>query len=580
MSVSEADRAKQVKEAEELLFAGPQRLGFAKSLFDGQFAADWVMPYPQIDVSERAEADALQQRVREFARNKIDAAAIDRNRDIPRDVIDGLAETGLFQTTAPKEYGGLGLSQKAYCRALEEVTAVCGSTALFVNVQHSIGLRALLLFGTEEQRRQWLPSIVNAEKLAAFALTEPEAGSDAGNVQTRAEPTPDGRHYIINGEKRYITSGGIADVITLMARTPDPKKPQGTVTAFLVTPDMPGFEVVDARMEKLGCRGTATAKLAFQDMKVPAENVFGKPGKGLRVALTVLDFGRVTFGAMCTGTAKEALRLAVDYANTRRQFGQSIGEFELVQKKIARMAQWAYAMEAMTYVTADIIDRGLEDYMLETAMLKVYCTENLWTILNDAFQIYGGAAYFTDQPLERMLRDGRINQIGEGANEVLQSFIALVGMRGPGERMKASKGYAMRRVARLITVGTIPHIPVRSAALRTHGSRLGRLIRAFDNALTRAMIRHREAILDRQLVQERIANAAMELYAMACVISRLDNDLQNQTPDTPTKPGVIIADAFLYEAGDRVKRELAALRCNNDSKTLTTARSALERPGE
>src|SRR6185503_13218035 len=228
------------------------------------------------------------------------------------------------------------------------------------------------------------------EKLAAFALTEPEAGSDAANVQTTATPSADGSRFILNGEKRYITSGAIAQVLTVMARTPVPGKKETAITA----------------------------RLAFRDMAVPRENILGTPGKGLKLALTVLDFGRVTFGASCTGAAKTCLRLAVQHANVRRQFGRTLGEFELTKKKIARMAAGAYAMEAMTNVTASLIDRGFEDYMLETAMLKVFSTEALWMLVSEAFQVHGGAAYFTDLPLERMLRDARINQIGEGANEV------------------------------------------------------------------------------------------------------------------------------------------------------------------
>src|SRR5256714_4283874 len=297
-------------------------------------------------------------------------------------------------------------------------------------------MRALLLCGTPEQKRRCLPPLVNGEKLAAFALTESEAGSDAANVQTFARPSADGSHFILNGEKRYITSGAIAQVLTVMARTPLPGKSETAVTAFLVTPDMPGFAVLEPRMEKLGIRGTATARLAFRDTPVPKENILGAPGKGLKVALTVLDFGRTTFGACCTGAAKTCLRLAVEHANTRKQFGRTLGEFELVKKKIARMAAGAYALEAMTTVTASLIDRGLEDYMLETAILKVFSTEAVWMLVNDAFQVLGGAAYFNDRPLERMLRDARINQIGEGANEVLTSFIALVGMRGPGQQFQ------------------------------------------------------------------------------------------------------------------------------------------------
>src|SRR5262249_51221552 len=204
----------------------------------------------------------------------------------------------------------------------------------------------------------------------------------------------------------------------------------------LVTPDMPGFQVIDARMPKVGIRGTATARLAFKDMAVPAENILGAYGKGLKVALTVLDFGRTTFGATCTGVAKECLRAAIRHAKTRVQFKQPLAEFELVKKKIAYMAACAFAMEATVAQCAAFIDRGAEDYMVETAMLKVWSTDVLWQIVNDTIQIHGGKAYFTDQPYERWMRDARINTIGEGANDVLRSFIALVGMRGVGEKLK------------------------------------------------------------------------------------------------------------------------------------------------
>src|SRR5205814_9984807 len=220
--------------------------------------------------------------------------------------------------------------------------------------------------------------------------TEAEAGSDAANVQTVARPSADGSHFILNGEKRYITSGAIAQVLTVMARTPVPGKSESAITAFLVTPDMPGFAVLEPRMEKLGIRGTATARLAFRGMPVPKENILGAPGKGLRIALTVLDFGRTTFGASCTGAAKTCLRLAVKHAKSRVQFKQPLAEFELVKKKIAFMAAHAFAFEATTTQCAAFVDSGSEDYMLETAMLKVWSTEHLWTIVNDTLQIYGG----------------------------------------------------------------------------------------------------------------------------------------------------------------------------------------------
>src|SRR6266567_2123790 len=437
MNEVEIQRQKEIKEAEELLFTGHQALGFAKGLLLGRFVSDWAMPYPRIPAAQQAELDKSLAEIVQFLDEHLDPVAIDRQADIPRHLIDGLAHTGVLGMTAPKEYGGRGFSQRAYCKILEEIGARCASTAVFTNAHHSIGIRALLLFGTQEQKEKWLPKLMNGEQLAAFALTEAEAGSDAANVQTHAQPSEDGSHFILDGEKRYITNASIAQVLTVMARTPVAGKEGKTaITAFLVTPDMPGFEMLDARMPKMGIRGTATGRFAMRDVKVPKENILGPPGKGLKVALTVLDFGRTTFGACCTGAAKTCLELAVKHANTRKQFNKTLGNFHLVKEKIARIAADAYAMEAMTTITASLIDRGLEDYMLETAMLKVFTTERLWECINDVFQIYGGSAYFVDLPLERMLRDARINQIGEGANEVLTSFIALVGMRGPGMEFK------------------------------------------------------------------------------------------------------------------------------------------------
>src|SRR5438067_7279688 len=238
---TDAERQKQMRAAEELLFAGTQKLGLAKGLFLGRFVADWVMPYPAVRPAEQAGLDNSLARLRTFLDERLDPAAIDRNADIPRDVIDGLARLGVFGMTAPREVGGRGLSQMAYCRVMEEIGSRCASTSIFVNVQHSIGMRALLLFGTPEQKSRWLPPLVRGEKLAAFALTEPEAGSDAANVQTMARPSADGSHFLLNGEKRYITNGAIAQVLTVMARTPVPGRNETAITAFLVTPDMPGF---------------------------------------------------------------------------------------------------------------------------------------------------------------------------------------------------------------------------------------------------------------------------------------------------------------------------------------------------
>ena len=308
MNEAEIQRQKEIKEAEELLFTGPQALGFAKGLFLGRFVADWAMPYPRSRRRNRRNSTSRWRKSGDFLDEHLDPVAIDRNADIPRDIIDGLAKTGVLGMTAPKEFGGRGFSQRAYCKVLEEIGARCASTSVFTNAHHSIGIRALLLFGTREQKQRGCHRWCQVEQLAAFALTEEQAGSDAANVQTTATPSRDGSHYILNGEKRYITNASIAQVLTVMARTPVPGSDKTAITAFLVTPDMPGFAMLEPRMEKLGIRGTATGRFAMRDMPVPKENILGPLGKGLKVALTVLDFGRTTFGACCTGAAKTCLR--------------------------------------------------------------------------------------------------------------------------------------------------------------------------------------------------------------------------------------------------------------------------------
>jgi acyl-CoA dehydrogenase family protein 9 len=589
LTETEIQRQKEIKQAEELLFSGHQELGFAKGLFLGNFVADWAMPYPRLSSQQEAEVEEAVSELRQFLDQHLDSDAIDRNADIPREVIDGLGRVGVLGMTAPKEVGGRGFTQMQYCKVLEEIGGRDASTAVFTNAHHSIGIRALLLFGTREQQEKWLPRLMNGDQLAAFALTEREAGSDAANVQMKATPTEDGSAYILDGEKRYITNASIAQVLTVMARTPVPGKDKDAITAFLVTPDLEGFEMIEPRMPKLGIRGTATGRFRLNQVRVPKENILGPLGKGLRVALTVLDFGRTTFGACCTGAAKTCLRLAIEHANSRRQFNKTLGNFDLVKKKIARMAADVYAMEAMTQVTASLIDRGLEDYMVETAMLKVFTTERLWDAVNDCFQIHGGSAYFDDSPLGRILRDARINQIGEGSNEVLTSFIALVGMRGPGMEfkeiydtmLKPSRGLSKAWEAglkRLSAAVKVPDVPVRSAELKSYASQLGRLVWRFNFAVNKALITYREPVMEMQLVQERIAVAAMELFATTCVLSRWDAELSAVGRNGQEPAGHAAADLFVKRALRKTREALRDLGDNDDRALLKTADALLGMP--
>jgi acyl-CoA dehydrogenase family member 9 len=589
------DREKQIKEAEEILGDGAERFGFAKGLYFGRHLSRKLLAYP--DLTADHQTNDLVGRVRQFCLDQVDPVAIDRDARIPDHVVAGLGKLGVLGACLPKRCGGLELSQTSYCRVLEVLGGHCASTALFVNAHHSIGPRALVLFGTPQQQERWLPKLASGEWISAFALTEPEAGSDAANLQTKATPSPDGKGYLINGQKRWITNGSLAKVLTLMARTPVAGSvgnalrgvPSETkITAFIVTPDMPGFDVVEARMPKCGVRGTATSRLEFHDMFVPKENVLGQLGKGLRVALTVLDFGRVTFGASCTGAAKFCLARATHHASTRVQFGETIGSFELVKEKLAYMQAGAFAMESATYQTAALIDSGADEYMLETAMLKVFATEVLWRIINDTIQIFGGKAYFTDEPYERMMRDARINMIGEGANDVLRAFIVgLYGMRDVGLELKGVLdalmnpfgnlgklgGFASRRIGSLFE----PHaVHVHSAALHDDAANLGKLIATFGSNVERLLRRYQESIFDRQNQLGRVADAAIELYVSSCVLNRLDHLLSHDhSSDSNHARDVQVGRYYLLAAARRIRRNLADIWDNDDEQTTRIANLAL-----
>jgi len=529
--------AEQKRLAEELFFSGPKKTSFAKLLYFGFFDDRRVIPYPTPPEAEKEQLPAFLSRLESFISAEVDPDAIDRNATIPDRVICGLGDMGLLGMTIPREYGGLSMSQYAYCRSMELLARSCASSALFVNAHQSIGLKALVLYGTEEQKRKWLPDLATGRKIGAFSLTEPNAGSDVANIQTRAVFDPDRRTYRITGRKQWTTNGSIAHVLTVMAKTEvdTPEGKQQKVTAFIVTPDMPGFRVLAPALEKVGMRGTKTANLGFENLEVPAENVLGPLGGGLRLCLTVLDYGRTTFGATCTGAAKFAVEQAIRHARSREQFKRPIASFGLVKQKIANMAALAYAMDATTYMTAGMIDEDAEDFMLEAAILKVFTSDALWTILYDTMQIYGGRSFFTDQPFERMMRDARLNMIGEGSNEVMRAFIGAVGMRDVGVGVQDAMTALRRpiRNARLLYQFLVansrrlrrPRIRVRSPLLHAEANELGRRVKNFGMAIPRLLVKYQEDIVEKQLLLDRIATSAIALYTTTAVISRLDSQI-------------------------------------------------------
>lgn len=527
----------QKKLVEELLSGEKKDAGIAKQFFGGGFALDLVFPFPQIPEAENQTVQGFLTQVQHFADTEIDPDWIDRNSAIPPQVIKGLAQLGVLGMSVSKQFGGLGMSQQVYCKAVEIIAGRCSSTALFINAHQSVGLKALLLFGTKEQKARWLVPLARGEELAAFSLTEPNAGSDAGGIETRAVFDPTKNVYRINGKKQWTTNGSVANVLTVMAKTEveTPAGKKDKVTAFLVTPDMPGFLVTAQALDKVGMRGSRTSNLEFCDMEVPAENILGPIGGGLRVCLTVLDYGRTTFGAMCTGAAKFLVERAIHHSKNRYQFNRPLAAFGMVKKKLANMAALTYAMDAATYMTAGLVDRGKEDIMLESAMLKVFVSEALWQIIYDTMQIYGGRSFFTDHPFERMMRDARLNTIGEGSNDVMRAFVGAVGMRDVGLELKGvadalrhpikGRRILSKYLKKSLSKIKLPKVKVHSPQLKQEASQLSHAVKRFGKAVVSLLKHYREEIVDQQFELERVADSAIAIYVVSAVISKLDASL-------------------------------------------------------
>ncbi len=387
-----------------------------------------------MDFTLSPEHRALRRMIREFVQNEVApiAAEIDREHRVPFETMRKLGETGLLGVCFPQEYGGMGAGEMGYCILMEELNRVCTSTGTNVGAHIGIGAMAIYLDGTEEQKRKYLTPLARGEKIAAFGLTEPSAGSDAAAIRTRA--VREGDHWILNGNKVFITNGGYADIVTVLAVTDPTLGARGGITAFIVETDWEGFKV--AREEdKMGIRGTSTAELVFDNLRVPHENVLGKVGEGFIIFMKSLDMGRLTLGAACIGGADMALEMAVRWAKTRKQFGKALAHNQAVQWQIANIATEIEALRSLVYRVAWLVDTG-QPFSQLAAMCKLYGSEVASRAMDMAIQIHGGLGYSRDFPLERGFRDARIGEIYEGTNEVQRIVIANNIFRQHGVRIR------------------------------------------------------------------------------------------------------------------------------------------------
>ncbi|MBX3268933.1 MAG: acyl-CoA dehydrogenase family protein [Sandaracinaceae bacterium] len=550
-----------------------EQTSFMKSLFHGLIEENLVFPYPEMPPEERETVQMIVENLRKFGETEVDSAKIDREHTIEPALLDKMKAMGLFGLTIPEEHGGLGLSASAYARVIQEVAAIDASLAVTIGAHQSIGLKAILLFGTDEQKKKYLPKLATGERVAAFALTEPGAGSDAASITTRAELTDDGRHYVLNGSKIWITNGGFADVFTVFARTsaPDPGvKPR--ITALIV--ERSEGLTNGPNEEKLGIRGSSTTEIFFEDVRVPVENVLGEPGRGFKVAMEVLNSGRLGLASGCVGMSKRLVKMSTERVQERSAFGRPIGQFGMIKEKIARMTAETYALESMTYLTTGLIDEGVADYSLESAICKVYGSETLWYVVNQTLQIAAGIGYMSEYPYERMMRDARINMIFEGTNEILRAFIALSGMQSPGKQL-AEVAKAMREpikgfgVLSDYVVGRARGLVTRERLERSHPVLAGEAALFAEctallaQRVEQTLRKHGRDIAEMQFVQKRIAEAAMDLYALAAVLSRTTRAIERKG-EKGAEREIHLAIAYRRLAEPRLRERLGEMERDTD----------------
>jgi acyl-CoA dehydrogenase family protein 9 len=549
----------------------------------GEIHEELVFPWPSPDPSEQQRIRGLNAAAREIG-SRMDHRAIEEKRWIGDDVVRDLGEAGLAGLYVDEKYGGQGLSQTGYARVFETFAQIDATLSIVMGVHQSIGFKGIHMYGTDSQKERFLPDLASAKKLAGFALTEPEAGSDAYGIQSRAVRQPDGS-WVLNGEKRYIGNGSKGDVFTAFARCEVDGKDRHI--ALILEKGMKGFEVGE-RFDTMGLRGNDLRRLYFKDVKVPAENVLGEPGEGFRIAMQILNNGRIGLGTGSVGAAKKLLDLSIDHVKERRQFDRPIADFELVQEKIGWMTSYLFGLEAMCYLTCGLVDNGIEDYSLESAICKVSGTEFLWYAANRAMQLAGGMGYMKDEPYEKVLRDIRIFPIFEGANDVMRAFVSLSGMKPVGEKLSefgeiglgdpiGSIGVLADYVGSRISNRVSPDkITQAHPELKAHAEAVSGQVHQLRDVTESLLREHRGEIMERQFQQKRLYTAVSDILAQVAVLSRVSSIFEDQGVE-PSGQERYIADTFCSRAERRVNSAFRHIESNDDERMAAIAKLAYKR---
>jgi len=561
----------------------------AKQLFFGDIFEENLFPYPAMRERDREMLGAMVDAIDDFlTAQKDDLKRWDDEGEQPESFIQGLRDMGLFGLIIPEEHGGLELSNAAYARVLGQTSGHDSSVSLTIGAHSSIGMKGLLLWGSDAQKARYLPQLASGELIAAFCLTESGAGSDAASIRTKAEKQDDGS-WVLNGEKIWITNGGIAGFYTVFART---DTPGGKMSAFIVEAAWPGVDH-GPHEHKMGIRSNSTTTVSFTDVRVPAENLLGEEGHGFKVAMSILNNGRTGLGGGAVGGMKSLIRLATQQAKDRKQFGRPIAEFGLVREKIAQMAVDCFAAESTVFMVAHYIDSGCEDYSLEAAMSKIFASEAIQRSAHEALQIAAGNGFMKEFPYEKITRDSRILSIFEGTNEILRLYVALSGLKDVGASLNELRsavgsifndpikgfgvlgGYAQRRFSQSTGIGAdriLRRLPPRLAKCgKVYEKYASELARVGDEVLRR----YGRGITEQQFVLKRIGDLSIDLFVGLCALSRADMLTQAGDPDAEQAQSIV--EVFTSQARRRMFRCVRGMQRNEDQALDALAGAMLDK---
>ncbi|MBL8915376.1 MAG: acyl-CoA dehydrogenase family protein [Archangium sp.] len=568
---------------------------FISQLCFGAIEEDLILPYPKMKDTDQEVFKNIRSSIEQLLKpHEKDFREWDARGEMPNSFIDEMKQFGLFSLIVPESFGGMGLSTTAYSRTLQEISRYDGSVAVTVGAHSSIGMRGLVLFGTDEQKAKWLPKLATGEMIAAFCLTEPGAGSDAASIKTTA--VQDGDDWVLNGNKLWITNGGIAQFYTVFAKTGGQAE-RGHMTAFIVTRDMAGVST-GHHEDKMGLRASNTTTVSFDNVRIPKGNVLGEVGKGFKVAMKILNSGRTGIGGGSVGAMKKMIALSTRQAKERIQFGKPIAEFGLVKQKLGHMMVDCYATESAVNMVNHFIDSGVEDYAVEAAITKVFSSEAMWRTIDEALQIAAGNGFMREFPYERSLRDARINRIFEGTNDILRLFIALTAMNEVGGQLKelasSLKGifdnpikgfgvisdYARRRagLATSYLKQDKQKFTKLNPALQKQQLIFEELTGDLARAVDRILRKHGKNIIGKQFASRRLADMMIDLFMLASTMSRVSTAVTEKGAPAVTKE-LEILEVLTGQVKRRVRSNLNKIDDNDDELIKSLADHALDAEG-